>query len=244
MIVICKKGTKRLIKGHRYEVESLYNGGGNQRWIEGKLTLKDVVGRFSVGGFTDTDGKPIPTINISGRRNTTSIPRLDFDSLKTGDILVCTSDSFTLFAKNCMYKISDLNKIVEQRKNWNGQTYNHTELKIKFEGINRWLKFSSWKFRALTTEELRENQLNSVLLGKEPEVVKSKDVRKIDLTTNKNLELIKILSETILDTNRHHLDVIDWAVEKTGTKLKINREDFAQLLDMKLSDILKIIDNK
>lgn len=244
MIVICKKGTKRLLKGHRYEVETLYNGGGNQRWVEGKLTLKGVNGRFSVDNFTDTDGKVVPAINITTQRTNYAAQRLDFDSLKKGDILVCTSDSFTLFAKNCMYRIAEVNKIVEQRKNWNGQAYNHTEQKIKFEGINRWLKFSPWKFRALTTEEQRENQLNTVLLGKEPEVVKSKDVRKIDLIANKNLELIKILSESVLDTNRHHLDIIDWSCEKTGTKLKVKREDFAQLLDMKLSDILKIIDNK
>lgn len=143
-----------------------------------------------------------------------------------------------------MYRIAEVNKVVKQRKNWTGQTYSHAEKKIKFEGINRWIRFSPWKFRSLTTEEQRENQLNTLLLGKEPEIVKSKDARKIDLVSNKNLELIKVMSASILDTNRHHLDVIDWSCEKTGAKLKINRDDFAKLLDMKLSDIIKIIDNK
>lgn len=81
MIVICKKVTKRLIKGHRYEIESLYNSGGNNRWIEGKLTLKGVNGRFSVDNFTDTSGMDIPLININTHPLNT-FPELDFDSLK------------------------------------------------------------------------------------------------------------------------------------------------------------------
>ena len=47
MIVVCKRPTKRLIKGVRYEVENLWNDGTSQRWLEGKVSIKDI-GRFSV----------------------------------------------------------------------------------------------------------------------------------------------------------------------------------------------------
>jgi hypothetical protein len=242
MIVICKKSTKKLIKGHRYEVSQLFNGGGNARWQEGKLVLKDVVGRFSVDNFTDTSGNPVPNTNIIPKR-TQEVKRVEFSELKKGDILVCTSDSYTLFAKGCMYKISDLILKKESRTNWSGQKYEHTEQRIKFEGINRWIKFSSWSFRNLTTEEQRENQLNSLLLSKDPDVINQK-IRKIELVPNKNVQLIKTLCQSVLDPNRHHLGVLDWSVEKTGTKLKINKEDYSELLNMKLSDILNLIDKK
>jgi hypothetical protein len=242
MIVICKKSTKRLIKNHRYEVDALWNSGNNQKWLDGKLSIKGI-GRFNVNNFTDTDGKNIPKIDISPR-STQTVSRLKFEDLKVGDLLICDSDSFTLFAKGCMYKVLDLNSISTERKKWDGTTYIHTENKIKFEGINRWLKFSPWKFRTLTPEEQREISLNSILLGEKPDIVTSKEIRKIDLVPNKNLALMKVISQSILDINRHHLSILDWSIEKTGSSLKVKDSDFKDLMDMKLSDILKLIENK
>ena len=63
MIVICKKPTKRLLKGVRYESGSLWNDGLNQRWLEGKVEILGV-GRFSVDNFTDTNGGPLPKTNV------------------------------------------------------------------------------------------------------------------------------------------------------------------------------------
>lgn len=240
MIVICKKGTKRLIKGHRYEVEGLWNDGTNQSWMEGKLSIKDI-GRFSVSGFTDAYGNEVPNINII--KSLPSTTRLTFNSLKKGDIIVCKTDRYTLFAKGCMYKISDLSRVTKKLKNWQVVEYEHHTDRIKFEGINRWIKFSGYDFRSLTTEEQRENSLNSVLLGKDPDFIKSKQ-RKIELVPNKNVALMQTISKSILDSNRHHLSILEWAIEKIGSPLKVNETDYSHLMDMKLSDILKLIDNK
>ena len=39
MIVICKKGTKKMVKGLRYEVLNLWNDGTCARWQEGKIDV-------------------------------------------------------------------------------------------------------------------------------------------------------------------------------------------------------------
>ena len=151
MIVICKKATKKMVKGLRYEVLNLYNDGTSQRWQEGKIEILGF-GRFVVGNFTDTDGKPIPKIKILN-----PIPRvvnLEFSDLKKGDILVCKSDHYKTIAKDAMYKIESLKEVTTQKLGWNKQTYNHTEKTIKLEGIPRSMKFKSWIFRKLTPEEL------------------------------------------------------------------------------------------
>ena len=49
---------------------------------------------------------------------------------------------------------------------------------------------------------------------------------------------MEVISKTLLDTNRHHLSIIDWSCSKTGENLRINPDDFKELLDMRLSDIL------
>jgi len=55
---------------------------------------------------------------------------------------------------------------------------------------------------------------------------------------------MEVISKTLLDENRHHLSIIDWTCQKTGEKFRIKPEDFKDLLDMKLSDILAKIENK
>ena len=101
MIVICKKATKKMVKGLRYEVLNLWNDGNSQRWQEGKIEILGF-GRFVVGNFTDTDGKPLPKIKILN-----PIPRvknLEFTDLIKGDILVCMSDRYKTIAKNLCIK--------------------------------------------------------------------------------------------------------------------------------------------
>ena len=99
MIVICKKPTKRLVKGLRYETGSLYNDGTNQRWQEGTVEILGV-GRFVVDNFTDTNGNPLPKTNIIVPR--APIHNLEFSELTKGDILVCTSDSYKTLGKVCI----------------------------------------------------------------------------------------------------------------------------------------------
>jgi hypothetical protein len=241
MIVICKRPTKRLVKGVRYETGSLYNSGNNQRWQEGTVEILGI-GRFVVDNFTTTDGNPLPKTNIIVQP--THLEQLTFEQLTKGDIVVCTSDSYKTLGKGCMYQIEELKSVSSQKMGWNKQPYTHVEKSIKFVGIPRTLKFSSWRFRKLTAQEAREISLNSVLHGEEPVIVKSKDIRKIELVANKELELMSMLSKSIIDPNRHHLSIIDWACQKSGTNLGITSDDYSALLNMSLKDILEKIETK
>ena len=241
MIVICKRPTKKLVKGVRYETGSLHNSGTNQRWQEGTVEILGI-GRFVVDNFTTTDGNPLPKTNIVVQP--THLEQLTFEQLTKGDILICTSDGYKTLGKGCMYQIEELKVKSEQKMGWNKQPYTHVEKSIKFVGIPRTLKFSSWRFRKLTAQEAREISLNSVLHGEEPVIVKSKDIRKIELVANKELELMSMLSKSIIDPNRHHLSIIDWACQKSGTNLGITSDDYSALLNMSLKDILEKIETK
>jgi hypothetical protein len=248
MIVISKVSNKRLIKGHRYEVQSLFNNGSNQRWIEGKIKLVGS-GRFSVDNFTDAAGSPIAKINYQSPLK--EVDRfVKFEDCKEGDILVCLSDNYKTMARGSMYKIEKLEKkeISRGGGGGGGSNFGYSGLRtyhdhnIKFVGLKRKLKFNQWNFRKLTAEELREVSLGQILSNEEPNIVKSSDIRKIDLIENKEKMLMAIISRTILDVNRHHLSIVDWSCQKTGEKYRIKPEDFNKILDMKLSEILEILE--
>ena len=61
---------------------------------------------------------------------------------------------------------------------------------------------------------------------------------------NKDLELIKNLSKSIIDEGRHHLSIIDWACYKVGNGMGINQNDYEPLMNMTLKDILSKIETK
>jgi hypothetical protein len=142
-----------------------------------------------------------------------------------------------------MYKIQSLKSVEFDVNSFNNTKYTRVEKSIKFEGFNRYLKFNGWSFRKLTPGESREISLSSILNGEEPNIIKTKDIRGIDLSLNKYKSLMEIISKTILDSNRHHLSIIDWSCKKTGDKLKIIPEDFNELLNMTLSEILEKLEN-
>jgi len=242
MIVVSKIANKKLLKGHRYEVQNLWNNGTNQRWVEGKVQLVGF-GRYSVDNFTDSSGNPIPKTNYVSTQP--QVERfIKYEDCKVGEILVCNSDHYKTLAKGSMYKIEKLEKTETEKNGWGGRSWKHAETTIKFEGIKRKLKFNGWAFRKLTTEELRNISLGAVLTGEEPTIVKTTDIRKIDMVANKEKSLMEVIAKTILDENRHHLTIIEWSCQKTGEKMRIKPEDFKDLLDMKLSDILTKIENK
>lgn len=240
MIVISKVANKKLLKGHRYEVQNLWNAGNNQRWVERKVQLVGF-GRYSVDSFTDTNGNPLPKINY-----TSTVPQVErfikFEDCKEGEILVCNSDHYKTLAEGSMYKIEKLEKIESEVVGFGGRKWNRVDTNVKFEGIKRKLKFNGWAFRKLTPEESRDISLGSILTGEEPAIVKSSSIRKIDMVVNKEKALMEIISKTLLDGNRHHLSIIDWSCKKTGEKMRVNPDDFKELLDMKLSDILAKIE--
>lgn len=238
MIVICKKASKKLVKGLRYDVQNLWNDGKNQRWLEGKVEIKGF-GRYTVKNFTDIDGKPLPNVNVLNPRTVTKI--LEFSELKKGDILICTSDNYKTLVKGGMYRIESLKEVNQTYKSYSGQNFTRSEKTIKFEGIKRTLKFSSWRFRKLSANESREISLNSILTGEKPNILTSK-IRKIDFVPNKNVELMNVVSKSIIDPNRHQLSILEWACQKTGCSLDINQKDFDELLGMNLGQILDLLD--
>jgi hypothetical protein len=106
------------------------------------------------------------------------------------------------------------------------------------------MKFNSWVFRKLTPEESREINLNKILHNEDAKVITDSKTRKIDLVINKNLELMKNLSRSIVDENRHHLSILDWACYKTGSTMGIVKEDYNDLMNMSLKNILELIETK
>jgi hypothetical protein len=241
MIVICKKPNSRLLKGHRYEVQNLWNDGSNSKWLEGKVEILGF-GKYSVDTFTDSDGNKIQNTNLIKQR-VQQTKYIEFEHVEVGELIVCITDHYKTMAKDHLYKIEKLESVSIERYNWNNVKYTYTEKTIKLEGIKRRLKFNGWFFRKLTPEESREISLNSVLNGEEPNIIKTNDIRKFDLTFNKEKLLMQIISKTILDVNRHHLSIVDWSCEKTGSSSKIKKDDFNDILNMTLKDILEKIEN-
>ena len=143
-----------------------------------------------------------------------------------------------------MYRIDEIVEKSRQKKGWNNVVHTSHDRTIKFEGIQRRLKFSSWRFRKLTPQESRELSLGSLLDGEEVKIIKTKDIRKIDMVLNKDLELLKNLSKSIIDEGRHHLSIIDWACYKTGNVMGITIDDYESLMNMTLKDILSKVEKK
>ncbi len=238
MIVIYKKGTRNVIKGVRYEATEIYNDGTSAQWAEGRLVIKGI-GRYLVKNFTDVSGNPIPKVKIDSNAPS---ERLDFNAIKVGDILVCKTDRYKCLSKDCKYRVEKLMSQEIEHTSYSGRKYTTHIQKIRFEGINQTYSFWGFNFRKLSTAEAREISIGS-LFGEKSEIIK-KVGRKIDMVSDKNLTLMSFLSESILDKKRHHLSILDWACQKNGNQFSVDTSDYKDLLDMKLSDILKLIDHE
>jgi len=234
MRVIYKGNSKKLIKNHIYKIECLYNDGTNSGWLEGILEINGI--RFNVNSFIKENGEPLDKINII-KPITKKNELIVFSELKQGDIIVCITDSLKSLAKDKMYIIDNLETI---RINTTPRPYSINY--IWFKGINRRFIFSNWKFKKLEQEKTREISIESLLNNTSPNFVTNIPKRKIELSDNINKDLITLLAKSILDKNRHSLNVLDWGCQQLGTILSVEKEDYNELLDMKLSDILKLID--
>jgi hypothetical protein len=242
MYVIAKSDSKRLIKGSTYEVDKLFNSGTNQsRWMEGRIMLKEIKGWFKVNQFSDVNGNNIPKTDINNVL-TNFNESIKFEDLKVGDILICKTDHYKTLIDGGYYKIESLDSIHKNVKSWNGNSYTNIERSIKFVGVKRKMKFNSWYFRKMTTQELREANLNELLHNEKLNVIDKPISRKLDYSENSNLDLMKSLALSILDPNRHKLSIVDWACEKHSRKLGIQRKDYENLLDLSLKDLLELIE--
>lgn len=237
MQVRCKKGSTKLVAGQIYEVRRLTNDSTNKR----KSISIDGFGNYSPKNFTMPDGSILPTINWNKPYVANTQARLDPAKIAVGDILVCMSDRYVHLMKGGKYKVSDVRK-KEMKNSYNNSTY--YKYSIKFDGYGRYLEPNGWSFRALAVDESRDLNLTSMFMpeGEEIDLKINTKIRKIDVAENKNKILVEALAKAICDRNRHKLDVIDWTCSQSSKVLKITREDFKELLDMPLSEILKLID--
>jgi len=238
MVVICKKGTVKLVKGLPYQVVALEN---SDKTKIGRAWIKDI-GWYTVNNFETTDGKPLPKIDIA--RKVEIEEPLEFSQLSKGDILICKSDSYKTLVKGSMYKIKELSSVSKQMKRWNGTTYTNTDNYVRFEGVSRKLMFSNWRFKKLPTDQAREMALEQILHDAPDKVTRTdfRNLRKIEHIENKDNELMQVLAKSIIDVNRHKLSIVDWAVQQLGRKMDLERSDYSHLMNMKLKDILKLID--
>ncbi len=239
MIAICKRPTKRLVKGARYKIDSIWNDGSSQRWLEGKIFISGI-GRFTVGNFTDENGNELPKIKMVSP--VPQVVHLKFEDLKEGDILICKSGNYKSLVEGGMYRIEKLIDNSRTQTGWNGNAWIKHDHKIKFVGVKRSLTFSAWSFRKLTSEESRDISLLSLLEGKEAPVIKEKPAKKIDLMPNKNEVLVDILFRAVTDVNRHAITIPEWACQKTAPKMELDVSDFDSLMDLPLKDVIKLME--
>ena len=239
MNIICKKGTTKLVKGHSYEVVAMWNSNTS---TYKSVRLKDF-GSYSVKNFTTMDGKPLPEIDIPLPTNFYNYDLLKGEDVTKGDIIVCKQDNYKSLVKDGMYRVEEINRKVTPRTSYSGTLLQPSiEYFIKFEGVKRKLKLNGWCFRKLTTAEARELALNQLLFDETTGLITTNDTRKIDLVQDKNLELVKIVSKAILDPNRHGLKILDWGIQQVSKKTEIKVDDYADLLEMSLKDILDLIE--
>lgn len=231
MKVIAKKTSSRVLKDNEYEVLSIWND-GTERWREGTVKLVNVAGHHQVSNFKTLGNEELPKIKFDNDvRKYTS-----YDELSVNDILVCKSDRYKSMIKGGYYKIEKLTQAIGK--------YNTTTNYVKLEGVSRKLVFDCFSMDKLPTEIAREMSLNQVLYDEEDKVIRTdfKKQRKIDFVVNKELFFMELLSKSILDPNRHNIDIIDWACVQSKKKIDLTREDFDDVLKMPLGDILKLID--
>lgn len=233
MIVIRKTSTTNLIKGARYTVQNLWNGPNCPRWRQGKIRLVGL-GVYAVRGFTDINGNPVPNINYQNP-NIQNTPSLEGKDISDGDILVCLSDRYKILTKGSMYKVE---KVIKKEI---GGTYPRVEYYIKFEILNRKIRFWSWNFRKLTTQEIRDLSINDIL-GEKNKIVTDPSIKKIDLVPNKDKLLIQLLAKTILDDKRHQLSPIDWCCQKVAKNWDLIPDDFNDIMGLTVKEIFEKIE--
>ncbi len=237
MIVISKINTKRIIKGQRYECV---------KQIRDRIFLK-AFGWYSMKNFTNIDGKEIKEGSLSATVQTTVVRNrlTKFSDIKKGDVLVCMNTRYKTFTKGKMYMVEELETQEREFNGYSNSTYYPTRVYhvyyVKFVGFKRKIIFNGFNFRALNTQELRELKLSEVF-SSESRVVKDSKIRGIELIDNPEKALLEILAQSIIDKNRHHLSVIDWACSKIGDKLSVKKSDFEPYLKMSLEEILSKID--
>jgi hypothetical protein len=226
MRVISLKSNTKLIKGCEYIADSFNNTPTGNRWGGHRISIRGY-GGYQCKNFTDVNGEPLPEINYINP-NRVIYERTYANSLNKNDIIVCNSDRYKYLVKGGKYRIVDTDIRSEYSAN------------MKLEGYNRWIKWNSWSFRKLSLQETRDLALSQIF--DQPENFSVEFIRKFDKEQNQIKILLQTIAKSILDPYRHELDVIDWGIHKEKYQ-KLTREDFQDLLNKPLSEILELYQN-
>lgn len=230
MRVISLKSNTKLLKGVAYEADSFNNTATGSRWGQHRIRIQfpsGGYGSYLCKNFTDTSGNPLPQISYVSP-NHTPVEIFDATTLKANDIVVCNSDRYKYLVKGGKYRISE----VADANTWTAQ--------IRLEGYSRFIRFNSWSFRKLSLQETREIALSQIF--NQPENFSVDFVRKFEKENNKTKILLQALSKSILDPYRHEYGVLDWTIEKTKNQ-DLKKDDFNQIMNMPLSEVLKLYEN-
>lgn len=229
MEVISLINNRRLVKGGKYIVERLYNSKKfrTRRYYnnKGSITLK-IYGDYYPNQFTTLDGKPLPNIDM------------DYDpienekeTIKVGDILIPKTDNLKTLRKGKKYRVIE----VEKR----AYTYSNCH-RVKFEGLNRFYFYSYWNYDKIPHSEVRDMVLDSLFDDTKMDII-TEVKSKMDIASDKNYELIKILGKGMCDPYYNTLPFIDWVCTRVGKSHNVKEKDFEPLMKLTLEEIIEII---
>lgn len=231
MKILCNKNTTKLVKGAEYEASVLINGQTNVR----KYVYLKKYGSYSTSNFRQLDGSPLPEINW--RENTTPQENTNIDekNIKKGDIIVCKYDT-KILSSGKKYLVSDV--LIEKPQKYSS----YHRVRIKVEGYNRWL--NCYRFRKCNKQEIRDIGINEVFDQPEEIMKYDKSIRKIDTYSvdKKNKAILSVIFNAMIDPYRNNLSILDWAINKSGKRYDITKDDLLPFLDKNLLEIIKIID--
>lgn len=217
MLVKSKIDSRKVFKNFQYKTDYI-NG------ISMRVMTQDGVylGYYNVSDFSMPNGGDITIQRYNNIQNDIEV--------KKGDIVVCDTDSYKYLIKGGKYKVDNVFRKVS--------SFGTVSYSVTFEGYSRKLNFNSWKFKKLSVKESRKLTIDQIFNKEENFSVEF--TRKFEQVVKKEEFLMSIISKSILDKNRHNLGVIEWGIKISKDELKLS--DFDEILDMKLSDILKILD--
>jgi len=239
MYVKCIKSTTKLVKDATYKCMMYFNDNTtNIRYFHPTVKIyltEDLIQSFSLKYFKPIDRENFDTINwISDeyKIHITEIDQTKIDkNLKVGDYVIPLHGGYRTIIKGKKYKVSAV-KTVSNR------------VSLRIEGSNRW--YTGYYFRKCSHQESREIQLNDLFDEPKMTIKLNPKKRKIDYFTDieKKVILLQMICDSVSDRYRNKLDIIDWCIFRKGKDYKLNREDFDQIIDLSVREILSILETK
>jgi hypothetical protein len=246
MNVICKKSTTKLVKGATYKAVS-FNNQNNKGYSFFKPTIRiylteNSIQTFPLENFKPSVGEDFQSINwlcpdyqlVLNEREQTKIDK----NLKVNDYVVPLYDSLKTLIRGRKYKVKEV-KFRDHKSTYGATVW--TDIKIKLEGSERF--YSSWNFRKCTNQETRDIGLKEIFDEETNTEMVGKHKRKFDYFTQEEKErlLVQFLISSSCDKSRNQLDVIDWAISKSGKLYGLTRSDFDVIQNFTVSQIIELV---